>query len=306
MSRRLNLLLILLIVLLLVLPTAAQDENTVSPWDGQSRFTVLVMGMDRRPDEGDTLAVRTDAILLVSIDPATESVGVLHIPRDVHFPLADSGDFVRVNSLLQTGERIQEGYGPYFTLGTLQYNLGMYIDRYLLFDFEAFMTLVDTLGGVEVTTNYTINDSYYPNMNYGYDPFVLPAGTHTLDGYDALRFARTRHGDNDFLRGVRQMQVATAVIDRLREPGTMLQLITNAPDLLNSLRNNIFTDMTLDEMIELAQVAVSMDIEAINTASMNEAYILLTVLPSGSNAYVPDRENLVDLLTEAFGESYAP
>ncbi|MBE0690586.1 MAG: LCP family protein, partial [Anaerolineae bacterium] len=56
---------------------------TLTPWDGSSRFTILMMGLDRRPGETG-LAYRTDTMMLVSIDPASDRIGILSIPRDLY------------------------------------------------------------------------------------------------------------------------------------------------------------------------------------------------------------------------------
>ena len=67
-------------------------------------------------------------------------------------------------------------YGPRLLQQTVSWNLGMRIHNYVLIDFQAVIDIVDHLGGIEVTIDYTINDQRYPDMNYGYDPFYLPAG----------------------------------------------------------------------------------------------------------------------------------
>ena len=308
LQRRVYIFMLILLLSTLAMPVihAQEDDNTLPPWDGETRFTVLVMGMDRRPGARDNLRARTDAILLVSVDPATESIGVLHIPRDLHFVPPDLADFLRINTLLVEGENLQEGYGPYYMMETLQYNLGIYIDRYVAFDFEAFVSLVDAIGGVTVNNRYIIDDPTYPDMNYGYDPFYLPSGPQTLDGYDALRFARTRHSDNDYLRGERQMQIVVAVMERLREPEALAQLIRNGPDLLEDLQHNVYTDMTLEEMTELARFALSVDQANIHTGAINQAYIISFTIDNGQSAHIPDRTKMVELLIDVFGEDYTP
>jgi len=199
---------------------------------------------------------------------------------------------------------VQEGYGPYYALDTLQFNLGMYIDRYIIIDFDAFIDIVDVLGGIEITTSYPIYDLTYPDMNYGYDPFRLEAGTYLLDGRDALKFARTRHGDNDFLRGERQMQVIQAIHKKVTQDNMLSTLIRQAPSLYASLSENIFTDMTLEEMLQLARFAMQIPAENITTGSIDDEYNMTYALPTGRNVYIPDREKLIELLTNVFGEGY--
>ena len=309
MSRLASFISVLLAVatLAVVFPVQAQDEGAtpIAPlWTGDTRFTMLVMGMDRRPGARDTLRVRTDAMLLVSVDPYTQSLGVLHIPRDIHLTPPGTGDFIRVNTLMVEGENLQEGYGPYWAMDTFQYNLGIYIDRYVAFDFEAFVALIDAIGGVSVTTNYVINDPTYPDMDYGFDPFFLSAGTHLLDGESALKFARTRHGDNDFLRGERQMQVMTAVHERLGDADVFPQLLTQAPQLIQQYSRNVYTDLAFEEMLQLAAFIASLPPENIATNSLDQDHTLLYYLPNGTNGYIPDRAALGALMVSTFGEGY--
>lgn len=288
--------------------TYAQDtpptpESVVSRWDGQSRFTVLFLGMDRRPGARDTLSVRTDAILLISFDPQSASIGILHIPRDLHFAALDIEPLLRVNTLMLRGNEIQEGTGPYYAMDTVQYNLGMYIDAYVAFDFEAFISLIDAIGGIEITTTYDISDPIYPDMDYGYDPFYLRAGTHILDGRTALKFARTRHGDNDYLRGVRQMEVVKAIGLRATDPSVLPNLITRAPQLLSSIENNVYTDLTLAEGVPLLLFAAGVPLESIHTGSINQEYIEFA-FQEGASIAIPNRAKLTELMIETFGENY--
>lgn len=284
--------------------TQAQDDSALA-WDGNSRFTVLVLGMDRRPGARDTLRVRTDVNILISIDPVNQSVGMLHIPRDFHLTPAGTGDFIRVNTLLLEGEDIAESYGPYYAMETVQYNLGMYVDRYVAFDFEAFISIIDAMGGVEITVEYPIYDPEYPDMNYGFDPLVLEPGTYTFDGETALAYARTRHGDNDFQRGLRQLQVIEAVYERLQDDGVLLSLIPQAQTLFGDLQNNIYTDLEIPDIIQLAQFATSIPRENIASNTLgDEGYYITYATADGRNVFIPDRATITDLLTNTFGENY--
>ncbi len=304
------LLLVIMFGALSVIPALAQDDNTTQEqpyfpaWDGESRFTILIMGMDRRPGARDTLRVRTDVMILLSIDPQTQSIGMLHIPRDIHLVPPNSPNFIRANTLMVEGEELQTGIGPYYAMDTMQYNFGMYVDRFIAFDFEAFIAIIDALGGVEITTTYTINDPEYPDMNYGLDPFFLSRGTHLLDGRTALQYARTRHGDNDFVRGLRQLEVIEAVYERVTGDGMLPYLVGLAPTLLDQLDRNIYTDLQLPDMIQLAQFASNVPFDNIASDTINVSHNMTYTLPSGNSVFIPDRENIDELLVEVFGENY--
>lgn len=290
--------------------TLAQADATLPEypaplWDGQSRFTVLIMGLDRRPDQTDLgLEARTDAIMLASYDPQTGTLGVLSIPRDLHLPVPESDDFFRVNTLLLRGEGRQTGYGPYYAMNVLQYNFGMYIDAFVVFDFDAFTALIDAMDGITVDVPTPINDTAFPDMDYGYDPLVLDRGPQQFDGYDALRYARTRHGDNDYLRGQRQLQVVEAVYDRLGDPQVVQDLIAQAPDLVASLRGKLVTDLPLDLALRLGLVLVPLTPDAITFGAI-ERENTLDFTQRGERFRIPDREQLANVLSSVFGPGYA-
>ena len=136
-------------------------------------------------------------------------------------------------------------------------------------DFQALIDIVDIIGGIEISIDYTINDPKYPDMNYGYDPLLITAGTHTLGGYDALRFARTRHGNNDMRRAERQQQVLYAIRDRVLNFEMIPKLIIQAPQLWNTLSENLYTKLELGEIIQLALFVKDIDLDNITTGVMD-------------------------------------
>ena len=300
---------LLMLSLLSVMPITAQQNPIVVPtepvqWNGVSRFNILVLGMDRRPGARDNLNARTDAIMLVSFDPQTRKLGILDIPRDMHMALLDLEDeLVRINTLLVRGESRAEGYGPYFAMETLQLNFGLYIDAYIAFDFIAFIEFVDAIGGVTVDVPVTISDQSFPDMNYGYAPLYIPRGINQFDGRKALSYARTRHNDNDYLRGQRQLQVVMAVRDRLSDPDALQSLLQNAPTLFETLQGHFYTNIAREDILRLGLAMMQLQEDEIATGSVNEQFSF-TYNYRGERVRVPDREILPQLLTDTFGENY--
>ena len=94
-------------------PVTLEDGRSIllQPWNGSSRFTVLVMGLDRRPGETG-LAYRTDTMMLVSLNPNTNELGILSIPRDLYFDVPGYSVPQRVNSAMVLGELQQTNFGP--------------------------------------------------------------------------------------------------------------------------------------------------------------------------------------------------
>ena len=276
----------------------------LEPWDGDSRFTMLLMGIDRRP--GDTsLAHLADTMMVVSIDPDTDRIGILSIPRDLYVRIPGYGSMQRINTAMLLGEMRRDVTGPELAMQAVQYNLGMRIHEYLVVDFQAFIGLVDTIDGITVTIDYTIDDPNYPDMTYGYDPFYLPAGTHHLDGYDALRFARTRHGASDIDRAERQQQTIYAIRDRVLSTDSLPQLIFRAPSLLDTFEDNIYTKLSLAEMIELAWYVKDVPTDNIHTGVIDYRYVDNWETPDESKVLIPAQARLPRLMIEVFGENYS-
>jgi LCP family protein required for cell wall assembly len=277
----------------------------LTPWNGVSRFTVLVMGLDRRPGETG-LAFRTDTMMIVSLDPATNQIGILSIPRDLYVEVPGYSQLQRVNTPMVLGELRQPDFGPQLAMQTVQYNLGIRIHDFVAADFQAFISFIDAIGGIEIDIPYPISDPLYPNMYFGYDPFYIRAGRQTLNGDTALKYARTRHGDNDFQRAQRQQLVVYAVRDRLLNGGTVLpQLIVQSPSLWAAFQDNIYTGLTLDQIIQLGLYIKDIPAENIRTGVINQAYTVNYTTSDGAQVLVPDRARIGSLMVEVFGDTYS-
>ena len=181
----------------------------------------------------------------------------------------------------------------------------MRVHNYVLVDFKVLVDVVDVLGGIEVSIDYAINDERYPDDRYGYDPFYLPPGTHLLDGNDALRFARTRHGNNDVLRAGRQQQVLSGIRNRALS-NNFFELIAQAPALLSSLSANLQTGLDIQQIVQLAFFARDIEADNITMRVMNFEYLQeYTTEEYQQQVLIPIVERLPILLRETFGEDYA-
>ena len=134
------------------------------------------MGLDRRPREGDILT-RTDTMMVVTIDPQTKTAGILGIPRDmyVEIPNEDGGYFEeRINTALSTGEIYNyPGGGRQLAKDTIERNLGIKIDHYVIIDFQGFEEVIDSLGGIDVDVPEALYDPYYSETELPGDYFPL-------------------------------------------------------------------------------------------------------------------------------------
>jgi hypothetical protein len=167
-------------------------------------------------------------------------------------------------------------------------------------DFTAFTTIIDAIGGIEIDNPTDIDDQAYPDGSYGFDPFVLPAGRHTLNGYDALRYARTRHDDSDINRAQRQQQVVLAVRDKILSAGSLPALITQAPTLYSTLNESIQTNLTLDQLVALALLAQDIEDQNIRRGVIDFGYVENYTTPEGRQVLIPLRDRIRELRDELF------
>lgn len=282
------------------------DGHTIviEPWDGKSRFTVLLVGLDRRPGETG-LAYRTDTMLLVSVDPNAHTLGMLSIPRDLYVVVPGYSQRQRVNTPMVLGEIVRPGNGPTLMMQTVQYNFGIHVHDYMVVDFNAFITVVDAIGGVDIDVPYNIADPQYPDMYYGYDPFYLRAGPQHLNGATALKYARTRHGDSDFQRAERQQQVISAIRDKVLSLNMLPQLIIQAPSMFGNLKDDVYTGLTLDQLIQLAWYMKDIPADNIHKGVVDEHYSVPWTTPDGAQVLVPDSARLGPLMVNVFGADYS-
>jgi LCP family protein required for cell wall assembly len=264
---------------------------------GDERINILMMGIDRRP--GEAFISRTDSMMVISVNPAKDSVSILSIPRDLYVQIPGQGQ-ERINTALVYGSRNGDYLnGAALAMETVAYNLNIPVDHFIMVDFGAFTRIVDILGGIDVEVPYDINDPEYPDMNYGYDPLYIPAGLHHFDGTLALKYARTRHADSDFQRAARQQQVLMAVRRKALSLGFM-DLLRRAPDLYRQVEEGIRTDLGLDQMLSLAVTLNDIPQENIRSAVLDGNYVTSYRAPNGAAVLLLRQEVATPLINSLF------
>lgn len=279
----------------------SSDDMGILPAFGGERLTVVVLGTDTRPSETETFS-RTDSIMLISMDPATNKVGVLGIPRDLWVTIPGYG-YQRINLAYTLGESWQVGSGPQVVEQTIQATFGMPVDHYVMLDFATFVSVIDLIGGIDVMVDEAIYDPTYPDDYYGYDPFYLDAGMQHLDGPTALKYARSRHNSDDRVRIKRQQQVIMAVFEKATSAEMFPSLLRAMPDLWDAVSEGIQTDMSLANIMDLALYARAIPPENIVGEVMDWRYATATMIGDQS-VLVPNSAAIPGLLVELFGPTY--
>lgn len=234
------------------LPLQPAGGPTPQPWDGASRVTVLLMGLDYRDWEAGSGAPRTDTMILATLDPLTQTAGLLSIPRDlwVNIPGFEYG---RINTAYSLGEQFQlPGGGPQLAKDTVKELLGVPVDYYAVIDFSAFERFVDEIGGVKIDIPETITVDPLGDNNTK----KLKPGRQTLTGELALAYARLRkNAGDDFGRAERTRQVIMGIREQVLRANAVPMLIAKAPALYQEISAGIRTDLSLEQAIQLAWLA---------------------------------------------------
>ncbi len=265
--------------------------------EADRRTNILVMGIDRRP--GESFISRTDSMMLVSIDPQSEQASILSIPRDLYAVIPGYGRD-RINTAFVYGSAGDNpAGGAALAMNTVEYNLGVPVDHYVLVDFSAVTKGIDTLGGVDVYVPFDIDDPIYPDMDYGYDPLFIPAGLQHLDGKTALKYARTRHVDNDFGRAARQQQVLLAARNKALGLG-ITDLLARAPELYKRVQQGVRTDLSLEQLVQLSRAVANVDSENIRNEVLDQNFVSPFLTDQGSQVLVLDLEATSPLIQELF------
>lgn len=215
-------------------------------------FYMLIMGVDNR--EGEVRA-RSDTLMVARIDPQEQSVSLVSIPRDTRVVIPGHGTN-KINNANALG-------GPALVIETVKDLTGLPISHYVGVDFNGFKELVDALGGVTVDVPQTIVD---PKAG-DYDPaaYKIYAGEQTLNGAQALTFVRSRNfPDGDLTRVENQQLFLRAILDEALQIGNALRI----KSIIDAAVNNVTTDMSVGELLKLANDMKGMDNAALQTATM--------------------------------------
>jgi len=276
----------------------ANNDADIWPAPDGGRVTILLMGTDTR-DRAQEGASRSDVMMLVTLDPISQTAAMLSIPRDLYVPLPGF-DQQRINTAYFWGDYNDlPGGGPQLAMDTIEYNFGIPIDRFGVIDFNGFKAVIDSIGGVDIDVPHEIIDYEYPTEDYGIETLSIPAGRIHMDGTLALKYVRTRHQDSDFGRLQRQQQVIMAVRDKALSIGQ----IGKVPEVLNVVGDALRTDLTLPEILALAKKWTQIPRENIHAYRIDETMVTPWVTPQGGQVLLPDREKIAGVVAEFLGQT---
>lgn len=252
-----NFVIVLLILALAALATAVfilPDQPMAEGGLGQRRdgvSTILLAGTDRD-------GLRTDTLMLLTVDRPAGKLSLVSIPRDT---LVNGGYTVpKINTVYAVNNGGAEGIEMLMT--RVAECIGFRPDGYMLIRLEAFVELVDRLGGVKfhVPVDMFYND---PTQDLYID---LKAGLQTLNGEQAMGVARFRSGyaDADLGRIAVQRDLLAALVDQM----VSLEGVAKSPQLLGTLLEHTDSDLTVANYLWLAEAALACDLRQVQTATL--------------------------------------
>ena len=222
---------------------------TSEPMKSEGVTNVLLIGNDSREGGEDG---RSDAMILLSISNETKTIHMTSLLRDMYVEIPGH-DGNRLNAAYAYG-------GPALLCETIEHNFGIEVNRYVLVNFQAFASLVDAVGGIDLeVTNEEVQwiNAYLNEYNLlerrelttDYLDATLSGEIH-LNGPQALAYSRNRYIGTDFGRTERQRKVLTAVMKKLP-----IAFATNQNELIEELFPNLTTNLTQAEVFVLSMDA---------------------------------------------------
>lgn len=244
------------------LASPIMDRNNLPALKGEDkgRINILLLGAAGQHKPGGNL---TDTVMVMSIDTKEKKVALLSLPRDFYTPIGETKSFAKINSLYPIG--IKDNKGVELIKEAVEKITNQTLNYYLVVDFDAFEKIINDIGGINIVSERDIYDATYPGPNYSYQTFSLSKGFHQLDGATTLKYVRERHDDpeGDFGRAKRQQQVIQAVKNKMFSLKTIFNVVAIS-NILDTLGNNVKTDITIQDMESFIALSKTLDLENIN------------------------------------------
>lgn len=272
--------------------TPQADLPDPDPWDGTSRVNLLVMGLDLRDVENEDAAPRSDTMILLSMDPLKNTAAAIAIPRDM-WVAVPGFDYNKINTAFRYGEIYNlPGGGPELASRTVEEFLGVPVHFYMQIDFQAFVDFIDHIKGLRMT----FDEPYTIDRRGKWNTVTLEPGTYALDGEYVLAYARDRKSEgDDFDRSSRQMEVIMLIRERILEFDMLPTLVLNSPAIYEDLSTGIRTNMSLNQLIQLAWKAREIPRTNIEMVVIGPEHITFAKAPDGQEILrpIPDKIRLL-------------
>ena len=250
-------------------PTLAAD-----PWADLDRVNILLLGGDSGAGREEDLGIRTDTMMVASIDTHTGATLIIQLPRSLQYPIFPEGTELAdvypygfddgAESFLSSVWHVVPTEHPelftntdYAGADALKYAVqgvtGLKMDYFIMVNIDGLVQLIDAMGGVTVNVNYPLAKGGSTEYGCGQDGWIPEGPNQHLNGTDAMWYARSRcnsvRGDAD--RMARQSCLVNAVINQA-DPATML---VRSEAIAQAAGNMISTDIPSEDLSAMSDLA---------------------------------------------------
>lgn len=241
---------------------------------------ILLLGIDSNGKGSGAFSGRSDSIIILSIDPFSKTVNAISIPRDSKVYLADNKGLDKINAAHAYG-------GADLTIKTIEQTFGLKIDHYLAINYNAIKELVTILGGVPINVEKRMR---YRDRTAKLNIDLYP-GLQVLNSEQAEGYLRFRHDAiSDIGRMQRQQWFVRGVVEKLQSP----EIITKIPQLIQTMSENIETDMNIFDLTKFATYAKQVDFSKVQSATLpgkpsNRGHVSYMIIDSEKTQEIIDR-----------------
>ena len=220
---------------------AAIDQQLTATATYSEPFYMMLVGSDARAGD-EEMGQRSDTNIVARVDAANKQITLVSIPRDTMIDLDGVGTS-KFNAAYNYG-------GVASVIREAKSLTGVSIAHYAEIDFDGLQDLVDAVGGVEVEVTERIDDTDADNTtdNPDGERIIIEEGVQTLNGEQALVFARSRaYVDGDFTRVNNQRKLIQAIANKV-----MNMSATEIPSVISAASKCVTTDMSVQDLVNLA------------------------------------------------------
>jgi len=234
------------------------------------RINILLLGIGGIGHDGPFL---TDTIMIASLKPSTGEIATISIPRDLGVEIPGQG-LNKINYAGAYGEAKGSGTGGAFAVKIIEETFDLKIHYYARVDFKAFAEIIDELGGITINVEKSFTDEMYPTKNGGYETVSFKTGTQTMNGATALKFVRSRHGNNgegsDFARARRQQKAIFALKEKALAFSTLVNPI-KINNIRKTLSDNIATNLEFSDLMSFFKLMRELKVPNISTTVLDDS-----------------------------------
>lgn len=277
-------------------PTIDPEAQLISQADLEfmkDRVNILLVGFDENEDRDQTNRVdyRSDVLILLSVDFANKKVDMISVPRDSYVPQYNTAGRWKINACFAHGGGFDKDGFLYARETVSMVFGGIPIPYHIGVQMDGVKRVVDALGGVD----------YDVDVEIRLNGRVLEKGPQHLNGQQVLDYCRARKGiSTDVGRNDRQQRILFAIFNQLKSQGRLTQV----PEIYNAVKDDIYTNLNLEQIAALAVLGLNMDHEKnLNRYTLQGEYLTNVY---NFSFYALYQQKKCDLVKQIFGVTIKP